>query len=152
MERYRQRRFFMDRNTAPAEQPGTGYLVVQVTTANTAIPLEGASVQVSRDEAGPGAILYERRTGPDGRTDRLSLSAPPRNLSLSPSTGEVFSAYNIEVFLPGYERALYQHVPIFDGITAIQQANLIPLPEAGYTDDFTLNAPQLFDEAIDFGL
>ncbi len=142
----------MDRNTAPAEQPGTGYLVVQVTTANTAIPLEGASVQVSRDEAGPGAILYERRTGPDGRTDRLSLGAPPRNLSLSPSTGEVFSAYNIEVFLPGYERALYQHVPIFDGITAIQQANLLPTPQTGRPDNFSVGGPQIFDDAPDFGL
>ncbi len=142
----------MDRNITPAAQSGTGYLVVQVTTANTAIPLEGAFVRVSRDEDGTGAMLYERRTGPDGRTERLSLSAPPRALSLSPGNTEVFSAYNIEVSMPGYEGAVYQHVPIFDGITAIQQANLVPTPQTGRPDNFSIDGPQLFDDAPDFGL
>ncbi len=142
----------MDQGITPVQQSGTGYLVVQVTTASTAIPLAGAAVRISRDETDVGAILYELRSGADGRTERVPLEAPSRSLSLSPGGGKVFSAYNIEVSAPGYGRAVYNHVPIFDGITAIQQANLIPLPEAGFPDDFTQNAPRLFDEEINFGL
>ncbi len=131
---------------------GTGYVIVQVTTANTAIPLEGARVRISRADEGSFEVLYDLVTGPDGRTERIALPAPARATSLTPSDGKPYAAYGIEVSREGYEGAVYSAVPIFDGITAIQQANLTPLPEAGYSDDFTLNAPQRFDEAIDFGL
>ncbi len=142
----------MDQGLTPERQSGMGYLVVQVTTASSAIPLEGAAVRISRDETGEGALLYELRTARDGRTERVELTAPARSASLTPSTAQVFSAYNIEVSAPGYTSAVYNHVPIFDGITAIQQANLTPLSEAGYPDDFTKNAPRLYDEEINFGL
>ena len=131
---------------------GTGYLVVQVTTANTAIPLPGAAVRISRAEPDTFEILYDLVSGADGRTVRVPLSAPARSTSLSPNGGKAYAAYSIEVSSPGYTSAVYSQVPVFDGITAIQQANLTPLPEAGYTDDFTLNAPRPFDAEIDFGL
>ncbi len=131
---------------------GMGYVIVQVTTANTAIPLEGARVRISRADEGNFEVLYDLLSGPDGRTERIALPAPARTMSLSPDNGKPYAAYGIEVSREGYEGAVYNAVPVFDGITAIQQANLIPLPEAGYTDDFTLNAPQLFDAEIDFGL
>ncbi len=142
----------MEQNTTPSRQSGTGFLVVQVTTANTAIPLQGAAVRVSRDETAEGAILFELTSGADGRTPRVSLEAPPRSDSLTPGGGKVFSTYNIEVSMPGYESTVYNHVPIFDGITAIQQANLVPTPEAGFPDDFSRNSPRLFDDEADFGL
>lgn len=141
----------MNDTISPAPS-GTGYLVVQVTTANTAIPLSGAAVHISRAEPDQSEVLYDLVSGADGRTERVSLSAPARSLSLSPGGGKAYAAYSIEVTSPGYERAIYSQVPVFDGITAIQQANLIPLPEAGYTDDFTLNSPRPFDTEIDFGL
>lgn len=124
-------------NTSPA---GTGYIVVQVTTASSSIPLEGAAVTVRQD----GKVLYELRSGRDGRTERMALPAPPRADSQRPGGAPPYALYNIEVFLNGYERALYNGVPVFDGITAIQQANLIPLPENGYPDGFTQNSGQDF--------
>jgi hypothetical protein len=137
-----QRRSAMEQSNAPQ---GTGYLIVQATTANTAIPLEGAFVRISRDAEGGSAVLYELRTGRDGRTERISLSAPPRSSSLSPGGGTAFSAYNIEVTLPGYGDTVYQHVPIFDGITSIQGADLIPLPQNGVPDLVGQESPRLFD-------
>ena len=142
----------MEQGLTPERQSGTGYLVVQVTTASSAIPLEGAAVRISRDETSAEALLFELRTARDGRTERVTLPAPVRTTSLTPNTEAVFSAYNIEVSAPGYTSVVYNHVPIFDGITAIQQANLTPLPEAGYPDDFTKDDPRLFDEEINFGL
>lgn len=120
-------------------QTGTGFLVVQVTTANTAIPLEGAAVTV-RDEA--GRVLYELRSGRDGRTERVSLQAPLRSVSMRPSVRRPYAVYGIEVTQNGYGKAFFENVPVFDGITAVQQANLVPIPENGYPDGFTLNDGQ----------
>lgn len=131
---------------------GLGYVIVQATTASSAIPLEGARVRIYRAEQGDYEVLYNLVTGPDGRTERVPLTAPARSMSLSPSDGKPYASYSIEVSRDGYEGALFSAVPIFDGITAIQQANLVPLPENGYTDDFTLDGPRPFDTEIDFGL
>ena len=133
----------MDGNITNPNQSGTGFLVVQVTTANTAIPLANAAVTLRESEG--GRVLYELRSGNDGRTERVGLPAPPRSESMSPSTLRPYAMYNIEVRLDNYENAFYQNVPIFDGITAIQQANLRPVPENGYPGPFTLNDGQNFE-------
>ena len=135
----------MDANATNPNPSGTGFLVVQVTTANTAIPLANAAVTVRRSDDEGGAVLFELRSGNDGRTERIALPAPPRADSQRPSVARPYAMYNIEVRLPTYENAFYQNVPIFDGITAIQQANLVPVPENGYPGAFTLNNGQHFE-------
>ena len=141
----------MEQNNTVSGSTGTGYLIIQVTTANTAIPLEGAFVRISRDAPQRG-VLYELRSGADGRTERVALSAPPRNDSLSPGGGTPFSAYNIEVWQEGYGKSVYQHVPIFDGITSIQGADLIPIPENGVPDRVGRESPRLFDDERSYQL
>ena len=131
---------------------GMGYVIVQATTASSAIPLQGARVRISSTNQGSYEVLYDLVTGADGRTRRVALPAPSRATSLSPTDTKPYASYGIEVTREGYEGALFSAVPIFDGITAIQQANLVPLPENGYTDSFTFDAPRPFDEEIDFGL
>ena len=142
----------MEQNTLPTAPAGTGYLIVQVTTANTAIPLEGAFVRISQDSAERAAVLYELRSGADGRTPRVTLSAPPRTASLSPDGGNAFASYNIEVSLEGYGSTAYQHVPIFDGITSIQGADLIPIPQNGVPDRVGQGSPRLFDAKREYQL
>ena len=139
----------MSENSTP--KTGTGYLLVQVTTANTAIPLSDAFVSVSRDAA-QNELLYTLRTGADGRTPRVPLEAPAREDSFAPSDIPPFSTYNIIVQAQGFGTAGYYHVPIFDGITAFQQADLIPLPANGSPDGFTQNSPQEFGAQNDFGV
>ena len=139
----------MSENVTP--ETGTGYLLVQVTTANTAIPLSDAFVSISRDDA-QNELLYTLRTGADGRTPRVALSTPSRKDSFTPSDIPPFSTYNIIVEARGYGAANYNRVPIFDGITAFQQADLIPLPANGSPDGFTQNSPQSFGAQNDFGV
>ena len=133
----------------PIPVGGTGYLVVQVTTANGSIPLEGAQVTIRGASDNGQNVLYELRTGSDGRTARVSLSAPPRALSESFGNDKPFAIYNVEAVMPNYLTASYDSVPIFDGITAIQQANLVPIPENGYPDGFTLNNARPFDGTLE---
>ena len=133
----------MDETVTSPDRSGNGFLVVQVTTANTAIPLGNAAVTIRDSES--GRVLYELRSGKDGRTERVGLPAPPRAESMRPAEQRPYALYNVEVRLDNYENAFYQNVPVFDGITAIQQANLVPVPENGYPSPFTLNDGQQFE-------
>ncbi len=116
-------------------QAGVGYLIIHATTARGSIPLEGARVEV-RDRLPEflperGDVLYSVVTGRDGNTVPLSLSAPSRQSSMTPSDTPPFTTYLVTVQAEGYYSQQYINVPIFDGITAIQPADLIPLPEGG---------------------
>ncbi|MBR7112013.1 MAG: hypothetical protein IKC75_03740 [Clostridia bacterium] len=135
----------MNREINIPRDTGTGFLVVQVTTASTAIPLEGAEVTVSGTKNAQSDVIYELKTGKDGKTPRVSLPAPSRADSQRPGTVPPFSTYNISVVLKGYEQAIYNEVPIFDGVVAMQQADLIPVPENQYPDGFGVKRPNLFE-------
>jgi len=120
---------------SPGDARGNGYLIVHVTTARGAIPLEGALVTV-RDYKPEfteprGDVLYSLVSGRDGNTERISLSAPAMGDSLTPGNEHPFAIYNLEVQLEGYRGQSYFALPIFEGITAIQPVDLIPLSENG---------------------
>lgn len=114
---------------------GVGYLVVHVTTARGAIPLEGAAVHIRTNENAdttPRAdILYATTTNRDGNTERIPLAAPPRENAMAPSEVPPFSTYHLEVRREGYGMQSFIALPIFSGITSVQPVDLIPLPEDG---------------------
>lgn len=125
----------------PNEMTGMGYLIVRATTARGAIPLEGANVTVRNRlpefEEGRGDAVVSSVTDRSGNTQRIALPAPPRAASETPGDAKPYSTYDIEVFADGYYQHRYYGIPIFDGITAVQQADLIPLPENGFPDGIT---------------
>ena len=120
-------------NEAPL--PGQGYLILHVTTARGAIPLEGAQVSIRSNPEKPNAtagdVLATLVSGTDGNTARIPLDAPPRATSMRPGNGLPYASYIAEVRLDGYYDPVYSGIPLFDGITAIQPVDLIPLPENG---------------------
>ena len=89
----------MNQEATTPRAAGTGFLVVQVTTGNTAIPLADAQVTVSDTRADGSDVLYELKTGNDGKTPMISLPAPARGESQRPSLVPPFSTYNISVVL-----------------------------------------------------
>lgn len=135
----------------PSPSMGQGYLIVRVSTARGAIPLEGAQVDVRTNppdlSAGRGDVIASLTSGSDGRTAPLPLPAPARANSMQPGNTSPFSTYNIEVYLEGYTNQTYQNVPIFDGVVAIQPAILIPLPENGRTDSRTPDNQRFFESS-----
>ncbi|MBQ8409785.1 MAG: carboxypeptidase regulatory-like domain-containing protein [Clostridia bacterium] len=140
----------MDTNGTSVEQAsGYGYMIVRVTTARGAIPLENAIVTVHNYdpefESGRGDVIAVYTTGASGLTDRFALPAPPRALSMSPGNGKSYETYGITVTKDGYHRQEYINVPVFEGITAIQNADMIPLPDNGQTDNFDPRAEIFFE-------
>ena len=112
-----------------------GYLVVHVTTARGAIPLEGAAVSIRQNEdedtTSRADILFATVTDRDGNTERITLPAPPRENSMSPGQVPPYATYHLEVRREGYGMQSFAALPIFSGITAIQPVDLIPLAEDG---------------------
>ncbi len=124
---------------------GYGYMIVRVTTARGAIPLEGAVVTVSeykgRDDGNATIGVGERGnaiatyiTNSSGLTERFALPAPPRALSMSPGNSKGYLTYNVKVDKEGYYQQNYINAPVFEGITSIQNADMIPLSDNGQTD------------------
>ncbi len=113
------------------ELTGSGTLVVQVTLARGAVPVEGAKVIVSLD----GKVLTELLTDKSGQTEVLTLPAPSGSLSQTPG-GAVrpYSIYHIRISYPGYYVEEAINVPIFDKINSIQPVALVPLPEGTSPD------------------
>ena len=138
---------------APAEMTGQGKLVFQITTANGAIPLEGAEIILrkfrspteSTEQAEVVAVLY---SGEDGKTRVLTLPAPARSLSLEPAENGApppYALYDAEVNLDNYFTQSYIRIPVFDGITSIQRASLVPLPESGYSQGIRPDGEKFFE-------
>ncbi len=124
-----------------------GQLLVRVFTARGGIPVKDALVTVlphDKSLPSPQAVLL---TDESGKTRTVSLPAPPRSLSLSPADTSVFPAelpyslYTVKIEREGFYTLTNINVRIFSGITAIQDADLVPraeeLPRAYYLDDGT---------------
>ena len=106
-----------------------GYLVVRVSTARGAIPLENATVSVRGTSLQSSGIIYSLETDESGLTPRLPLPAPPKSNSLSPDQSTPYSLWSIDVFKKEYVTARYESVPVYPEITSVQNAELIPLSE-----------------------
>ena len=130
---------------SPSEQEmtGTGRLLFQVSTAGGAIPLSDAEVTVRRlrspssEQESGGEVIAVLYTDENGKTRALPLPAPDRALAQSPrSDGSPlpYSLYDADVYMEGFYRQSYSRIPVFDGITSIQHATLIPLPDNGVPD------------------
>ena len=140
----------MEKNVTSTERTdGYGYMIVRVTTARGAIPLEGAIVSVNNYdpefEGGRGDVIAVYNSGQSGLTERFPLPAPPRSLSMSPGNGKSYETYNLNVTYPGYYQKFYVNVPVFEGITAIQNVDMIPLPENGQIDRATIEDNIFFE-------
>lgn len=129
---------------------GVGYLIVRVTTALGSIPLEGISVTVRNynpeGEAGKGSVITTLVTDRSGNTKRFPLSAPPKEMSQHPGDSKPFASYSVDINTDGYYEQYYTNVPIFDGVTSLQQADLVPLAENGRTDSQTPDV-RIFSES-----
>ncbi|MBO5373910.1 MAG: carboxypeptidase regulatory-like domain-containing protein [Clostridia bacterium] len=111
-----------------------GFLIVEVKTANGAIPLEGARVYVYPIEENDA--IYSLRTNSSGRTERVALEAKNKMLSLTPGNDEPFINYNVTVTAQGYYSADKSRVPVFEGVTSILPFDLIPLSEGSSPESF----------------
>lgn len=109
--------------------PENGTLQVRVFTSSAQLPVEGATVAVTRPTTGGSTLLAVRVTDESGRISPISIAAPERSQSLSPGARRPWTPVDITAEHPDYERILVENVQIFAGITTVQELELIPLGE-----------------------
>ena len=132
-----------------------GFLIVNVKTANGALPVEGAHVTIYAspiDESGNASMLnsnivYTLTTDISGKTPKVALATKNKNLSLTPDNPIPYESYNIAVSADGFYDSNYLNVPVFQGITSLQGANLIPLSEFSSPNDYIPNSQRQYKES-----
>ena len=135
----------MDTVKVDQEEKSTGTLIVRVSTARGAIPLENAAISVRGSTPENSGIVRSMRSDADGLSERIALPAPDRALSDSPGGPQPFSEWNVDVSLEGYVPVSFTGVPVYSGIVSVQPAVLVPIPEGflGRTVYSETTAPQL---------
>ena len=131
-----------------------GTLLVRVSTAGIAFPVEGADVRIDGSEEENREVHYLLTTDRSGLPERVLLPTPPAAFSLSPGNPKGFADYNVQVFKDGFYPVLLRNVPVFSGITSIQTVELIPWPSYNKDEyppisvlDFSESEP-LYEEGL----
>ena len=107
-----------------AEQ-GRGFITVNVRTAGGALPVDGALVTVSSSDT--GTVVAVTITDNAGLSEIIELPTPPKENSLTVNGGEVASFYTVDTDKDGFYHVVNANIPVFDGVTAIQQVLLVPI-------------------------
>lgn len=122
----------MDINTLPQDTQSTGYIIIRVSTARGAIPLEDASISIRGGTPENSGIVYSLKSDRDGLSPKISLPTPPASLSMTPGGAPPYSLWNVDVFRSGYLPTSYQNVPVYPSVVSVQPAVMIPISENFY--------------------
>ena len=106
-----------------------GYLVVRVSTARGAIPLEDAAVSIRGGTPDSSGIIYSLRTNQDGVTEKAALPSPALALSESPGNPTPYSSWNIDIFKEGYVPLSFTGVPVYASVVSVQPAVMVPITQ-----------------------
>ncbi len=107
-------------------QNDTGTLQVCVFNISVAVPVQNATVIITDPEDENNNFRIELTTDNSGRTETISLPAPPVANSLTPEGNQPFKEYNITVTSEGFETINIYGVQVFPDMLAIQNVYLNP--------------------------
>lgn len=106
-----------------------GYLTVRVYASTAQLPIEDATVAVTQTTPNGTRQLASRVTDESGRIGSISITTPDLEESLSPGTPSPWTAVDVTVEHPDYERVLIEQLQVFPGIITRQDVELLPLQE-----------------------
>lgn len=121
----------------PMPQTDIGYIKVQAFSGRRSEPIAGAQVTISRPTPDGDELISLTETGSDGSTPVIEVPTVSRELSQQPGNIKPYTSYNISVKKAGYFTVDNNNVQVYSGVTAIQPAIMIPIPE-NYTGSDTL--------------
>lgn len=123
-----------------------GFIIVNVKTARSAIPVEGAMVTImSRDSDNNTLdIISIEFTNSSGMTPKLMVRTPPRAYSESPGHNQPYSTYTIRTDKVGYYSVYNVNTAVYSGITSIQPVDMIPLPDDSGSNN-NQHRPEIFN-------
>lgn len=106
-----------------------GFILVNVRTGRDSGVVEGARVVITSMINGARIIMATGVTDLSGATQVFELPAPDKSYSQTPTPPvRPYSLFNISVTADGFFNSLSIDVPVFSGITSIQNFNMVPVP------------------------
>lgn len=107
--------------------PATGYLKVQASRAQSALPTPGVHISVIGHFNDARVLFFDGLTDDDGIISPIALPAPPRAASLQSRDPRRGAVYQVYANHPDFEPAYYE-IEVFEGIISILPVAL-RLPE-----------------------
>lgn len=130
------------------DMPGTGRLIVNVTSLRGLYPVSMAEVTVFTEKDGQERVIARAVTDMSGKTPTLELAAPSGELSEAPDPSErPYAYYNIRTIADGFLDNINLNVAVFDGVTSVQSVSLQPR-----TTGVDGNRPIVIDEYENYTL
>lgn len=116
-----------------------GTVVVRLSTSSARIPLQGATVTITkRFPDGEVQLLAVRVTNFDGLTDPVAIETPPMAESRSyQNTSAPYAVIDIRAEHSGFDRVIVQNAQVFPDTETRQELSLIPTPELPSSFDRT---------------
>lgn len=112
-----------------ADYNGEGFIVVNVRAGDQADPIENAVVHISSINDGNRFYNATGVTDDSGTTQKFTVPAPSLSYSQTPdSKVRPYALYDISVTARGFFNARSVDVPVFEGITSVQNFSMVPLP------------------------
>ncbi|MBR6533046.1 MAG: hypothetical protein IKT44_01280 [Clostridia bacterium] len=132
----------------PTPDTTSGNLIGIVTAVRALYPVKNAKVTVFTGEYDNLNVIDTDLTDQSGRTKTFVLPTPEKALSLEETNTVLpYALYNMLIEADGYIKNIHLNIPVFSGVTSLQQTNLL-LEETAGTD----KGPQIFDEAQKYDL
>ena len=154
IEKYKKELIEMSkRATLPAvaevtDETPKGKLSVWVTTYKGLKGIENAEVSVFTGSIENRNVIDSDITNSSGRTKEFVLGTKPKNLSNSENQDKKpFSTYSIYVKADGFVEQAHLNIPIFEGVTSIQNVDLITFSANNDSD-----TPRIIDETPYYNL
>ena len=124
-----------------------GTILANVFVSGRAVPVEGATVLITRAGSGGAQpeLLAILVTDESGRTPSFSIDTPEAAASQSPGGAVGWSDITISAEHPQYERIVVENAQVFPGVQTIQNFQLIPLaamPEVWNRTEYFTVTPQ----------
>ena len=110
----------------------SGTLVTRVFTGRAELPIAGASVSVVKKDGDRLLdLLTVRVSGRGGDTEAYIIDTPEPEQSQSPGNPAPYALVDLWVDRQGFQLLVVEDVPIFPGVTSVQDLPLVPMPEDG---------------------
>ena len=106
-----------------------GYIQANVRAGDESSPVEGATVAVTAVVNGQRLILASGLTDRNGTSQKFPLPVPDTEQSQTPDAEiRPYNLFDVSVTADGYFPARSVDVPVFSGITSVQNFSMIPVP------------------------
>ncbi len=116
-----------------------GFILVNVRAGDESFAIEGAVVLISAIVNGKRLLIASGIADNSGTAPLFEVPVPDLSYSQEPfSETRPYSLYDISVTAKGFFNARSVDVPVFSGITSIQNFNMIPVPLMMKETDETL--------------